>query len=102
MGCSAMLSALNFMDAVYWGQLSHCAHFDLVIGQYTCTHPFVYGTISFFSTFLFVSYLAFVIGTYTWRSELVSEDYEPVSHNSSFDSQSRSNPFSVVPPSADL
>ena len=99
-----MLSAVNFMDAIYWGQLSHCAHYDLVIGQYNCSHPYMYATISLFSTFLFFSELVFACGTYLWRGELISEDgfYESVSQNHAFEAQSRSSPFSQSPPSADL
>ena len=42
-GVSAMMTMLNFMTAIYWGQLSKCKSYPLNYTQYSCSQPAAYG-----------------------------------------------------------
>ena len=72
-GMGGMLSAVNFANSIFWGQLSGCETVTKPIGQYTCDHPAVYGAVCSFSVFIFLSQAFFTVGVTMWRGELVLE-----------------------------
>jgi hypothetical protein len=77
-GCASGLSLLNFVNGVYWGQLSHCT---ILVGagagssglsQYSCSNPTAYGAVSAFSVLLFVSQAAMAGFLVVWRAALIN------------------------------
>lgn len=117
-GVSCMMSILDFMTAIYWGQLSKCSKTSALISQYSCSNPTAYGAVCFFAVFLFLVQLAFSVAVILWRSELIHEAglYDDISTSSShglggapsahgmpYDvSKIGSSSFSQPPPSTDL
>lgn len=73
MGVTATMTALNFMTAVFWGQLSRCTT-GIVITGYSCTNPTAYGAISAFSVLIFLLQMAIFVALVMWRNELISDD----------------------------
>ena len=74
-GVSTMMSLLNFMNSIFWGQLSGCqpAPSHIHITQYSCENPAAYGAVCTFSVFLFLSQVFFTVGATIWKDELISE-----------------------------
>ena len=81
------MAILDFMTAVYWGQLSHCDTSVTGVAQYTCTRPSAYGAVSAFGVFIFLYQSAFTFALITWRSELIDGEgaYESVSTSAPYD-----------------
>ena len=82
MGVSATMSVLNFMTAIYWGQLSRCT----IDTSMYCRNPAAYGAVSAFSVLIFLLQSAFCAAMVLWRNELISEEgglYDDVSGVSS-------------------
>lgn len=76
------MSVLNFMTAIYWGQLSRCTGNIL---NY-CTNPAAYRAVSAFSVLIFLLQSAVCAAIVLWRNELISEEgglYDDVSGGSS-------------------
>ena len=74
-GVSTMMSLLNFMNSIFWGQLSGCQPVPshIHITQYSCENPAAYGAVCTFSVFLFLSQGFFTVGATIWKDELISE-----------------------------
>jgi hypothetical protein len=72
-GSGAMMASLNFMTAVYWGQLSKCTSLGVSLGGYSCTNTAAYGAVCAFAVMLFLCQLGFTTAVVLWRSELISE-----------------------------
>jgi hypothetical protein len=98
-----MMFFLNFMNGVYWGQLSKCQEFPhLSIPHYSCSQRSAYGAVAAFSILLFLFQLSFTVLLYLWRNEFVQEyeavtsnDYSMSSHSSG---SNRSREFSAYLP----
>lgn len=71
-GTSGLMTIIMLMTAIFWGQLANCEVVDDEINQYTCTRPFAYSGVSFFSSLLFIVQVFFTYGAVIWRNELVS------------------------------
>lgn len=67
------MAFVNFMTAVFWGQLSHCNTSIINVPQYSCSSPSAYGALCAFAVFLFLIQVPFAIGTVVWRGELINE-----------------------------
>jgi hypothetical protein len=74
MGTGSMLSLLDLMTAIYWGQLSNCRQFEYTFAQYSCSRPAAYTAVCFFAMILFLSELAFTVAVFYWRGELIQEE----------------------------
>jgi hypothetical protein len=79
-----MMLLLNFMTAVYWGQLSHCETLDISVSQYSCSNTVAYGAVSAFSVLLFLVQLPFTAMVVLYRGELISDPsmYDDISTSS--------------------
>jgi len=106
-----MVTLLNFMTCIYWGQLSHCTVYtddDIVLQQYSCDNKTAYGATSVFASFLFLLQACYSFAIYMWRGELISEVglYDEISvHNNSGDASNAYDPShynKATAPSADL
>lgn len=107
-----MMTALNFMTAIFWGQLSKCEVVSTSIAHYTCIHRTAYGAVATFSVLLFLVQLAFTTGVVIWRGEIINETglYDDISSASpnlasstghTYDASSHGGKF-LPPQSADL
>jgi len=103
------MAMLNFMSAIYWGQLSHCDAnlYYWKVAQYTCTNKTAYGFVSAFSVLLFLIQLFFSVALVAWRGEIINESamYDDIATTSSYnpyEASSSGGQFSQPPPSADL
>lgn len=67
------MGALNFMTAIYWGQLSKCK-MGIFAKGYSCTNPSAYSAVSAFSVFLFLLQSAVCVAIVVWRDELIGDD----------------------------
>jgi hypothetical protein len=72
-GVTATMSALNFMTAIFWGQLSRCTK-GVVLTGYSCTNPTAYGAVCAFSVLIFLLQAAICGAIVLWRNELISDD----------------------------
>lgn len=72
-GVTATMSALNFMTAIYWGQLSKCTLGLIALG-YSCTNPAAYSAVCTFSVFIFLLQSAFCYAIVLWRNDLISDE----------------------------
>lgn len=74
-GVGTMMSLLNFMNSIFWGQLSGCQPVpsNIHITQYSCENPAAYGAVCTFSVFLFLSEGFFTVGAAMWKDELINE-----------------------------
>ncbi len=98
-----MMTFLNFMTAIYWGQLSRCESLSYSIAQYSCSNRSAYAAVCAFSVFLFLLQGFFTVGVILWRGELINEagGYDEISNSNPYDA---SGPMSYpsAAPSADL
>jgi hypothetical protein len=83
-GVGTMMSMLNFMNSIFWGQLSGCEAVVQPVGQYTCDSPAAYGAVCTFSVFLFLTQGLFTVGMGLWKSELISDPAAPEVDTESF------------------
>ncbi len=101
-----MMTMLNFMTAIYWGQLSHCETITTNVSQYTCYNRSAYGAVSFFAVVLFLLQLGFTGGAIVWRGELINDgttDYQEINQSRPHNPYEGQGPSShYAPPSADL
>lgn len=72
-GSSLMITLLNFMTSVYWGQLSKCQIVSASVAQYSCSNPDAYGALCAFAVLMFLANLIFTSFIILWRGELISE-----------------------------
>lgn len=73
-GVTVMLAILDFMTAVYWGQLSHCTKLSHeAIDQYSCQNRTTYGAVSAFASILFVLKTVFLGFLIYWHEDLIDE-----------------------------
>jgi len=72
-GVGTMMTILNFMNSIFWGQLSGCQQVKVHITQYSCDNPAAYGAVCTFSVFLFLSQGFFTVAATFWREELISD-----------------------------
>jgi len=72
-GASVMITLLNFMMSVYWGQLSKCQVLSSSVAQYSCSNPDAYGAVCAFSVMMFLVNVAFTSLMIMWRGELISD-----------------------------
>jgi hypothetical protein len=102
-GTAGMMAFMNFMAAIYWGQLSRCETLSYSIAQYSCSNRSAYGAVSAFSVFLFLLESAFTVGVILWRGELINEagGYDEISSSNPYDA-SASAGYPNTAPSADL
>mmetsp|Transcript_28505 Transcript_28505/g.39252 ORF Transcript_28505/g.39252 Transcript_28505/m.39252 type:complete len:190 (+) Transcript_28505:2-571(+) len=108
-GSSAIMTVLNLMTAVFWGQLSKCEAVSWYIAQYSCNHKTAYGAVCTFAVLLFLVQLIFTAALTFWRGEIINETglYDDISSSSSHPA---SQPYETVhstgkyptPQSADL
>ncbi len=85
LGVSCMVTALNFMNSIFWGQLSGCDGTVGPVAQYSCTNPAAYGALCTFSVFLFLTQLFFTVGLGLWKGEIIEDAdqmYEGLSQGS--------------------
>ena len=73
------MSVLNFMTAIYWGQLSRC------LNTYVC-NPSAYKAVCTFSVFIFLVQAVVCAAIILWRNELIGDD------SNQFDSLNGSHP----------
>ena len=108
-GASVMITLLNFMTSVYWGQLSKCQVVTASVPQYSCSNPDAYGAVCAFSVMMFLVNMGFTSVLIMWRGELISDvgmydsyDNLPTSSGhgmpNAYDTPSKGGPA----PSADL
>eukprot|EP01035_Chromulina_nebulosa_P018623 gene18623-24358_t len=100
-GSVAMMTLLNLMTAIYWGQLSKCEVIYDDIAQYTCVNRSAYGALCSFATFLFIIQVVLTTLLILWRGELISEVglYEEVTVPSSFDIPANNKSYEYKPTS---
>lgn len=98
-----MMTFLNFMTAIFWGQLSRCETLSYSIAQYSCSSKSAYAAVCAFSVLLFLLQLGFTAGVIVWRGELVQESggYDEIAGSNPYDA-SHSGSFPASAPSADL
>lgn len=72
-GSSVMMTLLNLMTSVYWGQLSKCQAVTASVAQYSCSQPDAYGAVCAFAVMMFLVNLGFTASLIVWRGELISE-----------------------------
>ena len=85
-----MLTAVNFMNSIFWGQLSGCTPLEegVELPGYSCSAPGSYMFESVLTVFLFLSQIAFTFGVTNWRSELIVDEgstprgYDGIGQNS--------------------
>jgi hypothetical protein len=79
-----MLCLINFMTAVFWGQLSGCEKLSYSVTRYTCKYRTAYGFTSFFAVVLFLIQLGFTILLVMFRSEFITDTaaYDDISSSS--------------------
>jgi hypothetical protein len=68
------MSVLNFMTAIFWGQLRKCTLGIVGVSGYSCTNRSAYGAVCTFSVFIFLLQTAFCVALIQWRNELISND----------------------------
>ncbi len=96
-----MITFLNLMTAIFWGQFSRCQFDKSNYSDYLCSQPTAYGTVSAFAVLIFLFNVALTIAVFSWRGEIISEAYEPVSTRSPYEvkgslfSQEESSSISV-------
>jgi hypothetical protein len=66
-----MMTLLNFMTAVYWGELSHCKKVVSTTAGYTCSNREAYAAVCAFAVFLFLTQGLFTICLVMWRGEFI-------------------------------
>jgi hypothetical protein len=109
------MSMLNFMTAIYWGQLSKCTVSLNYFQGYSCSNRTAYGAVSAFSVLIFLTQIAICGAIILWRNELIVDEtglYDELSNGNSSQphlaggsyEQMKGNPFPVpsVQTSADL
>jgi len=105
-GSSAMMTTLNLMTSIYWGQLSKCEAVTTTVAQYSCSNPTAYGAVCTFSVMMFIVQFVFTIAIILWRGELISEvglyDDLPVSSSHAGMPYEASNKGQGQAPSTDL
>lgn len=87
-----MMTLLNFMTAIYWGQLSLCESVSTSVSQYSCNNRVAYGAVCFFSVVLFLLQLAFTAGVTLWRGELMN-DVEGAGYDEISSHSTHNNPY---------
>lgn len=67
------MTCVNFMNSIFWGQLSGCSPLEegVEIPGYSCSSPGSYMFESVLTVFLFVSQVAFTFASVNWRDELI-------------------------------
>jgi hypothetical protein len=70
------MSMLNFMTAIYWGQLSKCT-VTLPFQGYSCSNRAAYGAVSAFSVLIFLTQVAICGAIIFWRNELIVDETGP-------------------------
>jgi hypothetical protein len=68
-----MMTIINLMTAIFWGQLSNCKFIHGQLAGYTCTNHSAYGAVCAFAVFLFLTQLAFTVALSWWRSEFIMD-----------------------------
>ncbi len=68
-----MMTLLNLMTAIYWGQLSGCKFVHQQLAGYTCSNHSAYGAVCAFAVFLFLTQLGFTSALALWRAEFIVE-----------------------------
>lgn len=83
-GSGGMMTLLNLMTAIYWGQLSHCMVLQTNLAGYSCSNTSAYGAVCFFAVCLFLLQAGFTGAVYKFRGELISETglYDDISSES--------------------
>jgi hypothetical protein len=94
-GVGCMMSAMNFMSSIFWGQLSGCKVLLEEVPGYTCNGTSTYTAISVFSVFLFLSQIAFTGAVSMWRSEFIIEEEERSYEGIEQSRHSTNNPMSM-------
>ena len=84
-----MMSVLNLMTAIYWGQLSGCKIIHGQLAGYTCTNHSAYGAVYAFAIFLFLTQLTFSVALNWWHGEFIIDagSYDDLPQSSSAHSQ---------------
>ncbi len=97
------MTVLNFMTAIFWGQLSHCRPIIGVLAGYSCTNRSAYAAVSTFAVFLFLFQLAFSTALVLWKGEILNDNngYDEISTHSTHNPYAP-NQFPHSQPSADL
>ena len=69
-----MMTILNFMTAVFWGQLSGCKimRHESIAG-YSCSNPDAYGAVCAFAVFLFLTQLCITVVLVLWKDEFIAD-----------------------------
>ncbi|KAJ1397352.1 hypothetical protein B484DRAFT_368781 [Ochromonadaceae sp. CCMP2298] len=82
LGSSAAMAVLNFMTAIFWGQLSGCIIMSRgqSLAGYSCTNPTAYGAVCAFAVLLFLTQTVFTAALFMWRSDFITE---PAGHDES-------------------
>lgn len=106
-GSSVMVTLLNLMTAIYWGQLSKCQILTASVAQYSCSQPDAYGAVCAFAVMMFLVNMTFTTFIIIWRGELICEAgmYDDLPQSSSHGGMG--TPYDTAPsknvaPSADL
>lgn len=100
-----MMTILNFMTAIFWGQLSRCKELSYSVAQYSCSNHAAYASVCAFAVLLFITQLGFTAAVVLWRGELINEggNYDEISGSSNhnpYEAPGGNYPSSA--PSADL
>jgi hypothetical protein len=72
-----MMTLLNFMTAIYWGELSHCKKVVSTTAGYTCSNREAYAAVCAFAVFLFLTQGLFTICLVMWRGEFIVDASGP-------------------------
>lgn len=109
-GSSAMITILNFMTAIYWGNLSKCEVISDDLAGYSCDNSSAYGAVSAFAVLLFLIQSIITSGLIIFRNELINETglYDDISTSSThaptfpYETPTAPGQFAQPAPSADL
>ena len=77
---------LNFMTAIYWGELSKCDYSGSASRGYSCKNKGAYGAVSAFSVLIFLTQFAICGAIIFWRNELIVDEvglYDELSNGNS-------------------
>lgn len=75
---------LNFITAIFWGQLSKCQKLTYSVAQYSCSNRVAYAAVCAFAILMFLAQFTFTTFTILWRGDLINEVglYDDISSSS--------------------
>jgi hypothetical protein len=74
MGVTLIMAILDFMTAIYWGQLSNCSKIAYeAIDQYSCQNRTTYRAVCVIASIMFFLKVVFLCALVSWHQDLIDE-----------------------------